>query len=253
MTAVTGTTPPPADGASWQRAWPARSVLAVCAHPDDESFGLGGILAALVGAGAGAAVISFTQGEASTLGAGAGALRELRAAELRQAAAALGIGRATLLGYPDGRLGTAPLDELAEHVHDLAVAVRADSLLVFDPGGITGHPDHRRATEAAMVAAERLDATVLAWTVPDTVADRLNLELATGFVGSAPADDDVVIPVDREAQRRAIVCHASQSADNPVLWRRLQLQGPYERLRYLRRPVAAPALPARPPRASQRQ
>ena len=46
---------------------PWRSVLAVVAHPDDESFGLGAVLAGFVDAGAAVAVLCFTHGESSTL------------------------------------------------------------------------------------------------------------------------------------------------------------------------------------------
>jgi N-acetylglucosamine malate deacetylase 2 len=44
------------------------AALAVCAHPDDETFGLGAVLAALVDAGTAVVVLCFTRGEASTLG-----------------------------------------------------------------------------------------------------------------------------------------------------------------------------------------
>jgi len=47
----------------------AISVLAVCAHPDDESFGLGATLAAFAAAGSSTALLCFTHGETSTLGA----------------------------------------------------------------------------------------------------------------------------------------------------------------------------------------
>ena len=46
-------------------------VLAVCAHPDDESFGLGALLATLASGGSAVDVLCFTHGEGSTLrGAG---------------------------------------------------------------------------------------------------------------------------------------------------------------------------------------
>jgi LmbE family N-acetylglucosaminyl deacetylase len=60
-------------------------VLAVCAHPDDESFGLGATLAALAGYGARTAVLCFTHGAASALGSGRGDLHQIRAAELAAA------------------------------------------------------------------------------------------------------------------------------------------------------------------------
>ena len=79
-------------------AWPA--VLAVVAHPDDESFGLGAIIDRMTSAGAAVHVLCYTRGEASTLNqTGADLLRQ-RARELRQAGAALGVSTVALLDYP---------------------------------------------------------------------------------------------------------------------------------------------------------
>jgi N-acetylglucosamine malate deacetylase 2 len=210
-----------------------RSVLAVCAHPDDESFGLGAALHAFAEQGSRVSVLCFTHGEASTLG-GSGQLREMRAAELESAAAVLGISGTELLDYPDGALQDVPLGELADAVHDATCAAGAELLLVFDEGGITGHPDHCRATEAALAADPPLP--VLAWAVGADVARALSEELDVRFVGRSDEDIDFTLPVDRERQRQAVACHASQSVGNPVVWRRLELHGDVESLRWLRRP-----------------
>ena len=61
-------------------------VLAVVAHPDDESFGLGAVLAAMVGEGAEVGVLCLTHGEASTLHGVDGDLRAVREGELAEAA-----------------------------------------------------------------------------------------------------------------------------------------------------------------------
>ena len=82
-------------------------VLAVWAHPDDESFVLGAILATLSESGVGSSVLCFTHGEASTLGSPVGDLGDRRADELR-AAAILGVAGADLLDYPDGSLAEIP-------------------------------------------------------------------------------------------------------------------------------------------------
>ncbi len=226
----------------------ATSVLAVCAHPDDETFGLGALLAALADGGMRTAVLSLTRGEASTLGADVEDLAAERSRELVAAAAALGARVAGLHDHPDGSLETVPMVELAGEVVAAADEVAADLLLVFDPGGVTGHPDHRRATEAALVAAGRMDRPVLAWTLPADVAEALNQELSTGFVGVEPALVDLELRVDRAAQLAAIACHGSQSEDNPVLRRRLELQGGVESTRWLRRTSAVH--PSAPPTAS---
>src|ERR1039457_4501463 len=69
----------------------ATSVLAVCAHPDDESFGLGATLATFAAAGSSTTVLCFTHGEATTLGADISALGGVRATERSDAAAELGV------------------------------------------------------------------------------------------------------------------------------------------------------------------
>lgn len=127
------------------------------------------------------------------------------------------------------------VDELAASVR--AAVDGADLLLTFDEGGITGHPDHERATEVALVVAGELGIPVVAWAIPGDVAATLARELGITVVGRDVARElDVVLDVDRACQRRAIACHGSQLADNPVPRRRIELQGDREHLRWLSRP-----------------
>jgi LmbE family N-acetylglucosaminyl deacetylase len=211
----------------------ASSVLAVCAHPDDESFGLGAALAAFAGRGTPTAVLCLTHGAASSLGTSHGDLHQIRAAELAAAAAELGVGDIELLDYPDGALAQQLAELLSEHVRQAARRTRAGLLLVFDEGGVTGHPDHQQATRAARLLARRARLPVLAWTVEQRVAATMNAEFGTSFVGR-PADQiDCSVEVDRRRQLAAITCHASQARDNPVLRRRLELQGNREVFRWL--------------------
>ncbi|HET6953645.1 MAG TPA: hypothetical protein VFI47_24935, partial [Acidimicrobiales bacterium] len=74
---------------------------------------------------------------------------------------------------------------------------------------------------------------VLGWAIPGKVAQLLNDEFHTTFAGRRDDELDITITVDRARQVDAIHRHRSQSADNPVLWRRLDLLGPAEHLRYL--------------------
>jgi N-acetylglucosamine malate deacetylase 2 len=217
----------------------ASAALAVYAHPDDEAFGLGGVLAALVDAGTAVEGLCFTRGEASTLGqlSELASLGDVRAAELADAVRVLGVRGHELLAYPDGRLAEVPIADLASHVVAAARRQRSDLLVVFDDTGVTGHPDHQQATRAALTAAAHLDVPVLAWTVRQPVAAALNTELGTDFRGRCAVEIDLTISVDRKRQWRAIACHRSQSTDNPVLRRRLELTGPTEPLRWLRRPA----------------
>lgn len=213
---------------------PWRSVLAVVAHPDDESFALGGLLAAFAEAGARVSVLCLTRGEASTLHGVAGDLTELRAEELTAAAAALGLHDVELLAYPDGRLPEVDLDELAGRVVTTAREAGADGLIGFDLTGVTGHPDHAHATAAALRGAVVLDLPVLGWTVPDTVAGQLRDEYGAPFDGYAESEIDLAVTVDRTRQRAAVRCHPSQAVPGSVMWRRIELLGDQEHLRWLR-------------------
>lgn len=230
-----------------------RSVLAVVAHPDDESFALGGVLSAFADAGAQVSVLCLTRGEASTLHGVAGDLSRLRADELSAAATALGLHDVALLAYPDGRLSEVDRDQLAAHVVTSARAIEADGLIGFDLTGVTGHPDHATATAAAIRAADALDLPVLGWTLPDTVAQQLCDEHAVPFEGRTEAEIDLVVTVDRAVQRKAVGCHPSQAVPGSVLWRRLELLGDVEHLLWLRPPdsLSRSARPRAPwPRAA---
>ena len=202
-----------------------RQLVVVCAHPDDESFGLGALITGFREAGTLVSTVCFTHGEASSLGASKN-LGEQRSRELACAARVLGIKHVRLLDFPDGGLTEVAIGELSEHV--LQSASSADALLTFGPGGITGHRDHIRTTQVTVEAGRMLGIHVYAWAIPRKVAENLNAEFSTSFVGHDREQVDFAVELRRRLQLRSIRCHQSQSRVNPVLWRRLQLQGDWE-------------------------
>jgi LmbE family N-acetylglucosaminyl deacetylase len=226
-----GTTTPSTRLPDWSR------VLVVVAHPDDESFGLGAVVDVLTSDGAQVHVLCLTEGESSTLGAGINLSRRRRD-ELAQASRELGVARAVLHHHPDGSLSTVCRHVLAGEVIDEIGAVRAEGILAFDDTGVTGHPDHAAATAAALLAADVLDLPVLAWTLPGPVAEQMNSELGVeAFSGVAPGEIDYSIEVDRTHQVNASRAHHTQAVPESPLWRRLELLGDHEHLRWLRRPA----------------
>src|SRR5512140_3835772 len=80
-------------------------LLAVLAHPDDESFGMGGTLALYASQGADVYLVCATRGEVGTVDEeylqGYASTAELREAELRCAASHLGLKQVFFLGYRD--------------------------------------------------------------------------------------------------------------------------------------------------------
>jgi LmbE family N-acetylglucosaminyl deacetylase len=228
----------PSVAAAWDLWCRPRRAVAVVAHPDDESFGLGAVLAALVDLGVDVSVVCLTHGEASTLGASAD-LGARRDGELRAAGDTLGVATVVQFDYPDGRLAEADpavVDALVDpRVKD------AELVVVFEPAGVTGHPDHQAATAAGERAAARFGIPILEWGVAPQVAATLHAELAAPFVALGDGLDGVTdVTVDRGRQRAAIACHPSQATGNRVLERRLALQGDRERVRFIAASRRAP-------------
>ena len=217
----------------------AQRVLAVCAHPDDETFGLGALLAAFAQRTADVALLTLTRGEATTSSGDRERLARQRTVELACATEQLGIARSSVHSFPDGRLREVAGDQVLATVQLAIDEHDPDLLLVFDPAGITGHPDHQQATEATLLAACGADVPVLGWYVPTEVALRLNGEFAAGFVPTTPVPGDLHVGVDRAPQIAAMVCHGSQRDDLAVVSRMVELLGDGEHLRALTRTTAA--------------
>ena len=212
---------------------PAGPVAAVVAHPDDETFGLGALLAGLAGEGRDVRLLCLTHGEASSIGA-TDALGDVRRRELFEAAQVLGVAAVTLLDFPDGTLDTLDGDELDTRIAEwLTTDVAA--LIALEPRGVTGHPDHRAATAAAERIADQRALPVVEWGIDPITASKLKEQYGLCFetIDDGPGVFDV--RVDRTAQLTAIRCHASQLDDDPVVCTLLTMRGDVERVR-IRRP-----------------
>ena len=91
----------------------------------------------------------------------------------------------------------------------------------------------------AMTATSRRAAVLTAWTtVLAVVADVLGVTRAS-FIGHLDEEIDLRVTVDRARQRLASQAHVSQALPSSVLWRRLELLGDTESLRWLRPPIGA--------------
>lgn len=143
-------------------------LLAVLAHPDDETFGMGGTLALYARRGVSVHLVCATRGEVGEVEPhyleGFGSIGELRENELRCAAGKLGLDGVHFLDYRDsGMLGSpdndhpqalvaAPIDEVAAKVCAHIRRLRPQVVLTFDPIGGYRHPDHIAIHEATVRA-----------------------------------------------------------------------------------------------------
>jgi LmbE family N-acetylglucosaminyl deacetylase len=135
-----------------------RSILLVFAHPDDESFGLSGTILKYTRRGIPVDLICATKGERGLrldvpADVDTGTARE---AELRCAAAILGIRDIYFLGYIDADVNKAPIDEIANKVLGIMQKVRPAVVITFGPDGVSRHPDHIALGKAATKAYKKL-------------------------------------------------------------------------------------------------
>jgi len=238
----------------------SKTLLAIFAHPDDESFGPGGTLAKYAAEGVTVHLICATMGEAGASDApdpdGCDNLARQREQELRCAADILRLEEIHLLGYRDSGMAGSPdnqhpralvqadLDTLSKQVADLMRRLRPQVALTFDPFGGYGHPDHiamHRATVAAfeqLPESERpqklyfttLPRTILRWAVrlmplfgvnPEAIGKNQDVNLRAALEHELPATTRVDIGDYYEIKQQAGACHASQLSGPGSFWGRL--------------------------------
>lgn len=138
-------------------------LLAILAHPDDESLGTGGTLARYAREGAGTYVLTATRGEKGRFGTAAErppqeVVARTREAELRAAATVLGVREVTLLDYVDGELDRADPIEAAGKIAAEIRRIRPQVVVTFAPDGGYGHPDHIAVSQLAAAGIVRASA-----------------------------------------------------------------------------------------------
>jgi len=195
-------------------------LMAVFAHPDDESFGIGGTLARYAAEGTEVVVASATRGEAGIEGKQAAEAGRIREAELRAAAGLLGASEVHFLDYVDGTLPDVDPGEAKAKLVALLKRLRPQVLITFGPDGITGHPDHVVVSRWVTAAFDALTAPDGPWKLY-YVAPSLATQQACGGCGGPDAPtlpvDAVGIDVGEHlvTKVRAMQAHASQEPPYP--------------------------------------
>lgn len=133
-------------------------LLAVFAHPDDEVFCAGGLLARWAANGGLAMVVSATRGEAGQIQDACAATRQtlgtVREQELLLACGRLGVRPVECLEYRDGALQSVGEIALAQHVAAYMRDFEPDIIVTFGPDGGYGHPDHIAISAATTLACQ---------------------------------------------------------------------------------------------------
>lgn len=216
-------------------------MMVVVAHPDDETFGCGSLLAHASARGVVTAVVCATRGEAGSDASPSERtstdLAAVREQELRAAASLLGVARVQVLDWQDSAMSgePAPGTLMAAPLVDVASAVAA-SIDDFEPDIVVtldasdGHRDHAHIRDATLAAIERAGhrptrtyleclprELMLEWTAilaerdPDSEHLRIEQE-GPGALGTPTVDITTVIDTTEylEIRAKAIAVHASQ-------------------------------------------
>jgi LmbE family N-acetylglucosaminyl deacetylase len=221
--------------------------MAILAHPDDESLGMGSVIARYAAEGVHVSIVTATRGESGRYlthrdgpeHPGPERLGEMREAELRCAARVLGVEDVSLLGYRDGSLDRANPREAVGRIVEHVRRVRPQVVATFPPDGSYGHPDHIAISQlatAAMVAAADASypapggapphtvsklyymvATPEEWNLYETVFKKLTSKVDGVERQSRPwADWEITTVIDTRRHWptawKAVSCHHSQMA-----------------------------------------
>lgn len=205
------------------------SLLAVFAHPDDESIACGGLLAMAADRGVRVSLLCVTPGE------GRGDTGT-RVGELHAAARVLGISDVAVLHYEDGMLPWADAAALERDIREAIVRTGADAVVTFGADGLYWHPDHiavHERTTAAVAALGDAAPALYYVTMPpgqmrrvmDTAAEHvaraapaatpprliLGIDNPDAF-GADAAAPTAIVNITAVAPRKlaAIRCHVSQ-------------------------------------------
>lgn len=147
-----------------------KTLVLTGAHPDDESFGIGGTLAQYAADGYRVYYVCGTRGEVGEVAPqflkDYASIAELRTHELECAAKALGLADVIYLGYRDSgmarspenqhpnALAAAPTEQVAARIVKILRELKPEVVITADPNGGYGHPDHIAIHRATVMAFE---------------------------------------------------------------------------------------------------
>ncbi|TMR88574.1 PIG-L deacetylase family protein [Nonomuraea basaltis] len=149
------------------------TILGIWAHPDDEAYLSGGLMATARDNGSRVVCVTATRGELGTADPVEWPPHRLAAArtgELARCLEILGVDEHHWLGYRDGQCTAVPMSDAVARLCDVIGRVRPDTVLTFGPDGITGHLDHQTVsawTTAAFDHAAPSGARLLHATFPE--------------------------------------------------------------------------------------
>ncbi len=206
--------------------FPEKPLLAIFAHPDDESFLAGGALA-MTAKKTGVRIVIATAGEKGRshidYEISDEDIAKMRKEETSNAMQALGVKDYLILDYPDGSLGQVSEEEITKKLISLIRDFKPSSILTFGPDGVTGHRDHiaigRFATKAAAILGIDVYWLARPKAQQNLVESRSWPRTSQHYteIPAVPYSENDLIRMDvsgvLEEKKKAIAAHASQGAE----------------------------------------
>ena len=191
-----------------------KRMLAILAHPDDESFAAGGTLAKYAHQDVQVILLCATRGEAGIPGVKPEETGDIRERELRKAAEHLGI-EVYFLGYQDGELAQTKPEILLETVTCWIDLVQPQVILTFGPDGVSGHPDHVTISHIVTQAYDLSYSKGLLLYIRPSEATALGCGVTSSNTDAGQPQVEIDISDYKLNKIRAIQSHASQDPDLP--------------------------------------
>lgn len=192
-----------------------RRMVVVLAHPDDESFPLGGTLAKYAVEGVEITLVCATKGEAGIPGLPREKTAYLRERELRAAANVLGLADVRFLGWQDGELGKADESTIIQQLVAILKEIQPQVVITFGDDGVSGHPDHIAIHHLTTAAFKQARVRSILYYIAPSEATQQGCgvippeEVTGGSIVGIDVGDYLITKV------RATQCHVSQNPPFP--------------------------------------
>ena len=192
---------------------PTKSIVAIFAHPDDEAFGPAGTIFKYSKVND-IYLLCATRGEA---GSNQKRIAHVREKELKESAKILGVKQVFFLGFIDGTLSNSIYHKLAEKIEKHLRILKPETIITYEPRGISGHIDHIVVSMVTTFVFYRLSfiKTLLYYCRSSANSKRLNNYFIYFPPGYRREEIDKVVDIEKEwpTKVKAMMAHKSQRHD----------------------------------------
>lgn len=207
------------------------TILGVWAHPDDETWACAGLMIEAIANGQKVACVMATKGTAGRTADPkrwpAKHLASIRETEMGQALSIIGVHDFYWLTYRDGQLAETDKAKAVNRLLKIINEVKPDTIITFEPTGITGHTDHKAVCDWTCSAVKKAKHRPVVYGACETTErydkvgrecnDKFNIYFNTDVPFTiAEKSGDLVFKLSRSQARQkmaALRAHESQTAD----------------------------------------